>query len=124
MAARTSQKGDSITSQELSLTLARVLDDKQARNIRVLDVHGSSSITDFHIIATGTSAPHLKALVSELQHRMKAAGVMSYRKSGTPESGWIVLDFVDAVVHVFSDEARAYYAIDDLWSDAREVPTA
>jgi ribosome-associated protein len=48
--------------------------------------------------------------------------VLSYRKSGTPDSGWVVLDFVDAVVHVFSSEARAYYDLETLWKDAKRVP--
>jgi len=94
----------------------------QARDIAVLDVRRESSITDFHVMATGTSAPHLRALIEEVHRRMKARGVLSYRKSGTPDSGWVVLDFVDAVVHVFSAEARAYYDLEGLWRDAPRLP--
>jgi ribosome-associated protein len=81
-----------------------------------------SSVTDFYVVATGTSSPHLKALLSELQHRLKADGVASYRRSGAPESGWVVLDYVDTVIHVFAREAREYYAIESLWKDAKQVP--
>jgi ribosome-associated protein len=94
----------------------------QARDIAILDVRRESSITDFHVLATGTSSPHLRALIEEVHRRMKAQGVLSYRKSGTPDSGWVVLDFVDAVVHVFSAEARAYYDLETLWKDARRLP--
>ncbi len=83
---------------------------------------GVSTVTDFTVVASGTSAPHLKALVAEVARQMKELGVSSYRTSGDPESGWVVLDFVQAVVHVFSAEARAYYAIERLWSTAKEIP--
>jgi ribosome-associated protein len=95
-----------------------------AQDIRVLDVRGISTITDFCVVASGTSSPHLKALLAEVQRCMKERGVMSYRKSGLPESGWVVLDFVYAVIHIFSPEARAYYAIERLWQEAPALPLA
>lgn len=92
-----------------------------AKDIRIWDVRGLSSITDYYVVATGTSGPHLKALVTEVQQHMKAHGEASTRLSGTPDSGWVVLDFVHAVVHVFSTETRDYYAIENLWQDAKQV---
>ena len=106
---------------DLARSLARILDEKQARDIRSLDVRGTSSITDFHILATGTSSPHLRALANELRARMKAQNVPAYRNSGTPESGWMVSDFVDVIVHLFAPEARAYYDLDQLWKNAPVV---
>ncbi len=94
----------------------------QAREIAILDVRGESSITDFHLLATGTSSPHLRALIEEARRRMKTQGVLSYRMSGTPDSGWVVLDFVDAVVHVFTVEARAYYDLEAHWKGAKRLP--
>ncbi len=99
------------------------MDAKLAQDIRVFDVRGLSSVTDFYIVATGTSAPHLKALIGETQRHMKDLGVAWSRTSGDPDSGWVVVDFVHAVVHVFSTEARAYYAIEKLWATAKELPT-
>ncbi|MDD4101701.1 MAG: ribosome silencing factor [Kiritimatiellae bacterium] len=98
------------------------LDAKQAEDIRVFDVRGLSTVTDFTVVATGTSAPHLKALVAESKRRMKDLGVTCYRMSGEPDSGWVVADYVNAVVHVFSSEARIYYAIEKIWATAKEVP--
>ena len=111
-----------INSEQIALEAAQALDAKQAKEIRVFDVRGLSSVTDYYVVATGTSAPHLKALISETQRHMKALGVASYRTSGEPDSGWVVVDYVHAVVHVFSAEARAYYAIERLWATAPEVP--
>ena len=76
--------------------------------MKIYDVRGSSGLTDFFVVATGAAAPHLKALARVLPK--------AYRVSGDPESGWIVADFFDVVVHVFSAEARAYYALEKLWA--------
>ena len=91
------------------------LKDRKGTDIKVYDVRGKSQLADYFIVATGAAAPHLKALIAETQSVMKDAGVMSYRTSGDPESGWIVVDYIDAIVHVFSAEARAYYALEKLW---------
>ena len=91
------------------------LKDRKGTDIKVYDVRGKSQLADYFIVATGAAAPHLKALIAETQAVMKNAEVMSYRTSGDPESGWIVVDYIDAIVHVFSAEARAYYALEKLW---------
>ena len=97
------------------------LADKKAVDILAYDVRGISGFADAFVVATGTAAPHLKALVAGTQAAMKDAGVNSYRTSGDPQSGWIVVDYVDVVVHVFSPEARAYYALEKLWTDAKSL---
>lgn len=114
--------GVTINSDQLAMEAALALDAKQAGDIRIFDVRGLSSVTDYYVVATGTSAPHLKALIAEVHRRMKAAGIASYRTSGEPDSGWAIADYVHAVVHVFSPEARVYYAIEKLWVTAKEVP--
>lgn len=97
------------------------LADKKAVDIRAYDVRGISGFADAFVVATGTAAPHLKALVAGTQAAMKDAGISSYRTSGDPQSGWIVVDYVDVVVHVFSPEARAYYALEKLWEQAKPI---
>jgi len=99
------------------------LDGKKALNIVLLDVRGISSVTDYILLATGTSSPHLKALSEEVQRVLKKnRGTHCYRKAGKMEGGWIVLDYVDVIIHVFSTEARDYYAIEELWSEAPRIP--
>lgn len=97
------------------------LESKKAVDVRVLDVRGLSSVTDFYVVATGNSSPHLKALVGEVAHRLKDSGLACHRQAGTPESQWMVADCMDFVVHVFSQQAREYYALEDLWKDAKRV---
>ena len=98
-----------MTSEKLSTELARALEDAKGVDVKVYDVRGKSGLTDFFVVATGAAAPHLKALVKALPGK-------AYRVAGDPDSGWIVADYVDAVVHVFSAEARAYYALEKLWA--------
>lgn len=111
-----------MSSEQIALEIAKALDMKQADDIRIFDVKDMSGVTDFYVVATGTSSPHLKALISETQRHLKDLGVSSYRTSGTSDSGWVVVDYIHAVAHVFSPEARAYYDIERLWATAREVP--
>lgn len=76
-------------------------------------------MTDYYIVVTGGSPPHLKALFDEVQQVLKHEdGIHCYRRSGNAESGWLVLDYVDVVIHIFSRENREYYAIEDLWRGA------
>ena len=96
-----------MTSEELAADLAKALEDAKAVDIKTYDVRGKSGLTDLFVVATGAAAPHLKALLRALPK--------AYRLSGDPESGWIVGDYVDVVVHVFSAEARAYYQLEKLW---------
>jgi len=100
------------------------LDDRKAEDVRLLDLRGASAVTDFVMVATGNSAPHLKALSNAVMRRLKDGGEHCYRHAGQPEGGWLVLDYIDVVIHIFSREARMYYAIEDLWPDAprRERP--
>lgn len=97
-----------MNSEEQAKDIAKALEDAKGTDVKVYDVRGKSGLTDFFVVATGAAAPHLKALV-------KATPGKAYRVAGDPESGWIVSDFIDVVVHVFSAEARAYYALEKLW---------
>ena len=97
-----------MTGEALAADLAKTLEDNKAADVKVYDVRGKSGFTDFFVVATGAAAPHLKALVRELPK--------AQRVSGDPDSGWIVADYIDVVVHVFSAEARAYYALEKLWA--------
>lgn len=88
----------------------------------LLDVRKVTAVTDYAMIATGASAPQLKAMVFALQTALKEADMPPYRLSGTPESGWMVLDCIDLVIHVFSPEAREYYGVETLWAKATRLP--
>jgi ribosome-associated protein len=88
----------------------------------VLDLEGISSFTDYFVICSGTSEPHLKAISGEIEERLKEEhGIRSVSVDGFPASQWIVLDYLQVIVHVFRQEKREFYSLEDLWSDARRV---
>jgi ribosome-associated protein len=104
--------------ENIARLILSAAEEKKGQNPVTLDVRGLSTVTDFFVILSGSSAPHLKALEQEISRRMKAEGHPAHRSSGSPESGWIVIDFFGVVAHIFTPETRAYYALENLWSDA------
>lgn len=108
-----------------SLNLARLamsaITDKQGRDTAAYDVRERSFLTDYVIIATGQNAPHLKALFTETRLRFKDLGLLCFRKSGDPDSGWIMADYFDVIIHLFLPETREYYALDQLLHDAPKI---
>jgi len=105
-----------MNSEELAKRITAILEDNKAEDIKVYDVRGTSSVTDFNVAATGLSTPHLRALVSNVRTALKQDGVPGYRATGDHESGWVVLDYIDVIVHLFIREAREYYDLDSLWA--------
>lgn len=110
-----------LSSLDLALAARAALLEKKGSDVTILDMRGLSDVTDFYVIATGTSHPHLKALWNECEHVLHAHRGRAYRHAGKPESGWLVADYWDVVVHIFSEEARGYYALENLWRDAKPV---
>lgn len=100
-----------------------ILDSKKAEDIRILDVRGLSGVTDHMVLCSGISAPHLRALSEAVAKELRAATppVAPHRTAGTTDSGWVVMDYHQFVVHIFSPEMRAYYALENLWKDAPEA---
>jgi ribosome-associated protein len=108
-----------------SLALAKLcyqaLDEKKAADLRVLDVSEQSSITDFLVLATGTSEPHLRALRIEVEKVLDLAKAKIVGMEIPQESGWMVIDAFDVMVHIFTAEQRERYGLENLWKDAREI---
>ncbi len=107
---------------EILKLCCRALDDKKAERIKVLDMSEVSSITDYFVIASGTSEPHLRALTNEVAQVLKERDVRILGKEVSPDSGWNVVDVFDIIIHLFLPETREYYRLDSLWKDAEEVP--
>jgi ribosome-associated protein len=101
---------------------ARAALDKKAVDLTVLDVQGVSSVTDYFLVCSGKSTPHLRTIIDAIRTELKADGVRPLHAEGRPESGWVLLDYGDVLVHVFLEDTRAYYALERLWGDAPSVP--
>lgn len=96
----------------------RAASDKKARDIVVIDVGEFLSITDFFVVASGSSDRQVRTIADEVQAKLREAGVRPLRTEGAVEGGWLLLDFGIFVVHVFTDEMRRYYELERLWKDA------
>ncbi len=97
------------------------LEDRKAIDLRILDVRGKSSITDFLIICSGTSAPHLRALCTSAEKALFSSPGKVSRHREEFESGWVVTDGIDFVVHIFTEEMRELFRLEALWKDAPEI---
>ena len=97
------------------------LDDKKAEDLRLLQVGEISSITDYFIIATGTSNPHLKALSGIAIDTLKELGVDAVASGVGDQSGWVVVDAYDFMIHIFTEEMREYFNLEGLWKDGNLI---
>jgi ribosome-associated protein len=106
-------------SKKLALLCLKLAENKKAENVVVLDVRKLSSVTDYFVIASGTSEPHLRAIINEIVDRLWEENHLRARRTeGNSSAAWQVLDFFDVIVHVMSNEARDKYNLESLWGDA------
>jgi ribosome-associated protein len=105
----------------LALAAAQAAADKQARDIVVLDVSEQLVITDCFVIASAPNERLVAAIVGEIEERLRGLGAKPLRREGEREARWVLLDFVDVVVHVLHTEDREYYSLERLWKDCPRV---
>lgn len=111
-----------IQGQDLALACARAADDTKAADIRVWDLRGLSSLTDFMVVCTGNSIPQMRGIIRDVSQKIRDEhGVKPLRKEGQVDARWVVLDYVDVMVHVMDEEMREFYGLEDLWKDAKPV---
>ena len=111
-------------SKTLALALARALDARKAQDIRVLKVEDLTTVTDYFVIATGTSTTHVGALADEAEFVLSRQDVRPLRTEGHDGKRWVLLDYGSVIVHVFTKEAHDYYDLEHLWADAAPLPAA
>ena len=110
-----------MTPTEMALLLAQAMDSKKGKDIRVLETDGVTTLADYFVLCSGSSAPQLKALADAGEKAMKDHGILPHHVEGHRGGTWILQDYGDVVVHVFDKEARAFYDLDRLWADAKTV---
>jgi ribosome-associated protein len=109
-------------SKKLAQLCRDFADNRKAENTVILDVRDLSSVTDYFVIASGTSEPHLRAIVDEITDRLRDDyDLRPLRKDGSMQGAWVVLDFFDVIVHVMRADARERYDLEGLWGDAARV---
>jgi ribosome-associated protein len=113
------KKTDSLA---LARRAAQVALEYKANDVVLLDLRGVTDMTDFFIVASGTSDTHVRSIGEHVAEEMKKAGAPVYHMEGTAKGRWVLLDFVDFVVHVFHPTLRDFYQLERLWSDAESIP--
>ncbi|MDY6914462.1 MAG: ribosome silencing factor [Planctomycetota bacterium] len=118
MAKRISRKD---APRKLAVEAARIAHDNNCTDLLVLDLRGISPITDYFVICTGTSGRQMHSVAADVAEYGKSIGQKVWQVAGLETGQWIVMDFVDVVVHIFSETHRKYYDLELIWGEARKV---
>ena len=100
---------------------AAAADDKKAHDLVALDISGIASFADYFLLCTGDSSRQMQAIADEVEKRLKANGLRPSHVEGYQNSEWILMDYIDLVIHIFSKTARAYYDLERLWRDGKKL---
>ncbi|OGO07651.1 MAG: ribosome silencing factor [Chloroflexi bacterium RBG_13_57_8] len=106
---------------DIARRAVEIASDKQAGNIVLLDVRGQCSFADYFVICTGESRRQVHTILEDVEKSLKSEGVLPHHLEGAPDTGWLLLDYGDVIVHIFSPEERGYYDLDGLWGQAKTV---
>jgi ribosome-associated protein len=110
-----------LASSELAERAARLCADYKSNDVVLLDLRKVTDMTDFFVIASGTSDTHVRSVAEHVMEEMKKLGSPVYHAEGLAQGRWVLLDFVDFVVHVFHPALRSFYQLERLWSDAEVI---
>jgi ribosome-associated protein len=111
-------------SAELAQRIAALCLDNKATDVVILDLEGVTDMTDFFVIASGTSDTHVRSTAERVTESLKTDGFGAHHVEGQTQGRWVLVDFVDVVVHLFHPALRSYYQLERLWGDAAVVPVA
>lgn len=110
-----------MTSLEQARKIVQVMDSKKAKDIRLIKIEGISSLGDYFVVASASNTTQVKAIADEVEDEMTKLGLEPNRVEGRQSAQWILMDYYDVMVHVFLDEARSFYNLERLWSDAPQL---
>ena len=106
-------------SQNDAQRISELMLEKKAVNIIIIDVRKITTLTDFFVVCTSESEPQTRAITDHINQKMKEEGVRSWHIEGYEHLNWVLVDFVNIVVHIFSKETREYYEFERLWADGK-----
>lgn len=110
-----------MNAYDLMKLAVKSADNRKAINIQVLHVEELTTLCDYFIICSATSAPHMNAIYEEIHDKLSEQGIKPFAREGVGNPGWILLDYGDVIVHIFNETSREFYSIERLWSDAEEI---
>ncbi|MFK7961856.1 MAG: ribosome silencing factor [Phycisphaerales bacterium] len=115
------QAAEQPTMHEFAIELARLLADRRCDDVVLMDVRNLSQVTDYVLVATGTSDRQMRSVADELKGQGRESGHLAFTNERDTASTWLVVDFVELIVHLFEPSQRAYYDLESLWGDAERV---
>ena len=110
-----------LSPEEITSIAYRALENKNAKDVKILKTAEHTILADYFVICNGSSSTHIKALVDEVDRQLSEAGEPPIRREGLRSDIWVLMDFGSVIVHIFTDEARKFYDLERLWSDAEAV---
>ena len=110
-----------LTAAQIAAIASKALEDKKAKDVKILRTTEQTVLADYFVICNGTSSTHIKALVDEVDKQLSEAGEPPVRREGLRSDIWVLMDFGCVIVHVFTDDARKFYDLERLWSDAHKI---
>ena len=110
-----------MTGLEIAKASAKILDDKLGVDVKILHVEKVTVLCDYFVIVSGQSNTQVGALADEVVFQLEKLGLTPERKEGVPTGGWVVLDYISVIIHIFHTEARQFYSLERLWADAKEI---
>ena len=105
--------------KEMTKIALRALDDKKARDVKVIDIHEVSVLADYFVIASGSNQNQVQAMVDNVEEMLTKAGYEPKQIEGTRNSSWILMDYGDLIIHVFDEENRLFYDLERIWRDGK-----
>ncbi len=106
---------------QIMQTAVKGADDKKAHNIKVLDIKELTTLADYFVICHGTSSTQMGAISDEIEEKLKEEGVLMHNAGSRGSDQWMLMDYGDVIVHIFNEESREFYGIENLWADAGNV---
>ncbi|MCR5323302.1 MAG: ribosome silencing factor [Lachnospiraceae bacterium] len=111
-------------ANEMVKLIHKAMEDKKAEDIKIIDIADISTIADYFIICSGSNSSQLEAIIDNISETLGRAGYESKRTEGGRNSGWVLIDYGDVVVHIFSKEDRLFYDLERIWRDGKTVDIA
>ncbi len=110
-----------MTSLELAKETVKILDERKAMDLKAIGIKDISVLADYFVFSTGTSSTHVKSLAEEVEFKLKQLGVSPEHVDGYRSNSWVLLDYGNVMVHIFTADAREFYNLDRLWQDAEKI---